>query len=133
MSNEVAVFNDNIYPYKEYFRDRWVEIPSKGHIMMDKDEAQLFLGTMNQPVLDADGNHMAQGFKMLKILNDKAPELQRKSELVCNACGQVFHDQSLLEKHILAMHVEQLEDKEAAKEAIAKKPLPKGAKTARNT
>jgi len=130
MSDQVAVYNANIYPYKEVFREKEVVIPSKGHIKMARDEAVLFLGTYSPPILNADGVHMPQGYKMLKILGIGAKELVTEPDVKCNACGMKFANDSDLEAHVVATHLDQLEP-EAAKEI--KEKLPKGAKTARGT
>lgn len=127
--SEVAVFNDNTYPYKEDFRGRVIEIPAKGHVKMEKDEANIFLGTMNQPVLDADGNHTPMGYKMLRVIKGEIP-VEQVVEIRCNACGLTFMRQDELDKHILSTHMHELEDKEEAIEAIKPKTRPKP-KTAR--
>ena len=121
---QVAVYNGNIYPYKEKFRDEEISIPSKGHIMMDNDEAVLFLGTMNRPVLDADGNHTPEGFKMLKILG--AGEAKPVDEVIlrCAACNNVFGTEGELQSHILASHVNQLDNKEEAVKMMEKEKMP---------
>ena len=108
--SQVAVFNDNIYPYKETFRGTEIEIKEKGHIMMDEDEAKLFLGQYAPPVLDADGNQMPQGFKMLKILGKEKLERRLPQTFKCNACALECKSQEDLEAHIIAAHVEDLPD-----------------------
>lgn len=116
---QVAVFNDNIYPYKEKFRDKILEIPAKGHIMMDHDEAKIFLGTFNAPMLDADGNHMPQGYKMLRILGKKLPNLEPVKKLICHQCNMVFDSQADLETHIVALHVDNLmQETDAEKKVV---------------
>jgi hypothetical protein len=126
MSNQVAVFNDNIYPYKEKFKDDEINIPSKGHILMERQEAVQFLGQMNAPVLGADNEHLPQGFKMLRIIqNKKDLEAVESPVIKCHQCNDEFSTQELLDDHIRTEHIDKIEDKDFAKDFSEKKVRPK--------
>lgn len=129
MSNKVAVFNSNIYPYSERFRDQDILIPAKGHIMMDRDEANIFLGTMNSPVLDVDGNHTPEGYKMLKVLGE-APQPEEPTKLKCHQCLEEFDSQAQLEGHIVSMHIDKIVDPVVAEELVKKTERKTGIKKA---
>ena len=115
--SKVAVFNDNVHPYKEVFREKTIEIPPKGHVMMEHDEAVMFLGTMVPPKLGADNEHLPEGFKMLRIIKKKDLEKETKPEKIkCHSCGKEFADQASLDDHIVNEHLDQIEDEEVAKD-----------------
>ena len=61
------VHNDNIYPYREKFRDEWIEIPAKGFVEMDQDEALYFVSAFSPIVRDGQNVPDPKFFKMLRI------------------------------------------------------------------
>ena len=61
------VHNDNIYPYREKFRDDWIEIPAKGFVEMDQDEALYFISAFSPVVRDGQNVPDPKFFKMLRI------------------------------------------------------------------
>ena len=103
---QVKVWNKNVLPYKEKFRDEWINIPAGGYILMEEDQAHLFKGTMGAaPLVDADGNKTPEGFKMISI--EKLKPVEPGDELVgsnCQACGKTFTDETQLDSHIKADH-----------------------------
>lgn len=120
---QVKVWNDNIHPYKEKFRDQEIYIPAKEHIMMGADEAQIFLGTFNGMIKDTGGAHMAQGFKMLRIekpVNAKFATIEQ-DPLKCIACGYVATSKVDLSEHVKFNHADQsIKDEEAEKASADK-------------
>jgi hypothetical protein len=100
---KVKVWNDNIYPYEEKFRDRQIQIPSKGFIEMEYDEAVLFKGSFSSPVRGADGEHLARGYKMIRIEEEaSAPlkTLQKDPETMCQVCRYLAKTKEDLDLHL---------------------------------
>lgn len=127
---QVKVWNDNIYEYKENFRDSLIVIPSKQFIMMDHDEAQTFRSTFNGFMKDVDGAPDPKGFKKIRIevpnggkfLSDK----NKINELKCIVCGYLASSKEDLLEHINANHEnERLKDEEAEKFVTEKKEAQK--------
>lgn len=120
----VKVWNDNVHPYKEMFRDQKIEIPSKGFIEMEAGEALIFKGTFSTIVLDADGNPTAEGFKMIRIeeFTKNKPEAVKVNPLVCLACSYEAASEKDLQEHVKLSHSHQVaEIDEEAERAIAEK------------
>lgn len=63
----VRVWNKNVHDYKEKFRDDHIHIKAGQYILMESEQANIFRGTFSPIVLDADGNKIAEGFKMISI------------------------------------------------------------------
>jgi hypothetical protein len=101
----VKVWNDNVHPYREEFRDQKIYIPAKGYIEMQLDEAQLFKGSFAPVPVDADGNPTPEGFKMIRIEQiaegASAPEVKAT---VCMACAKDCASVKALQDHIFADH-----------------------------
>lgn len=73
---KVKVVNQNTYPYEEIYRGDKVTIPAGGHVVMDKEDAVMFLGQFNSIVRDVDGNPHPKSFKRLVI--DTTPIVEEK-------------------------------------------------------
>jgi len=117
----VRVWNDNTHPYQETFREHKIQIPPKSFIMMEESEAQIFKGTFAPPKLDADGNDIPEGYKMIRIEYVQAPQVVQVAEHLCQACSYKGSSKSDLEAHIDANHLEIMADKdEQEKRAKAK-------------
>lgn len=94
---QVKVWNDNIHPYKEKFREVLREIPAGGYIEMDEDEAEYFLAAFTPPKKDGQGRFDPIYFKKLRIDSaDRAALREREAALVCHANGQKAEDKSEL-------------------------------------
>lgn len=117
---QVKVWNDNVHPYKEKFREQDIHIPPKQFIMMDKDEAHIFLGTFAGILRDADGNPIPEGYKMLRIekVSEEKPVVTAHN---CQACDYKAMSEKDLDEHITALHVEQMVDEEEVKKRKARK------------
>lgn len=106
----VKVWNHNVHPYSEKFRDQLITIQPNQFIEMDEDEADYFLQTFTFPVKDPQGRPDAKHFKKLKIEIPQELIDARKARdpLVNHANGQrVSSAQELAEslmqfKHLLA-------------------------------
>lgn len=134
----VKLWNDGNYTHKEKFRDEIYEIPAHGFIEMDEEKAHLFCGQYYPPAFDADGNMIPialnsdgkpiigkAGFKMLRIertaKDDASKQELRRLVLKCQMCGFEAHGAEELDDHILAMHEEQMADKDAREELTKKR------------
>lgn len=118
----VRVYNDNVYPYDEVFKGDKIHIPSKKFIEMDEFEAIQFRGTFKAPVLDADGNHTAAGFKMIRLekITGEAPAAPKVDELQCLACKYKATTKEDFNEHVKTHSAQMLIDEEA-EEAIKMK------------
>lgn len=84
----VKVWNDNVYEYKETFKGELKLIPAKGYIEMEYEDAIDFKGAYSPIITDGNGNHLPQGFKMIRVEQPPvipAPELK----LVNHATGAI--------------------------------------------
>lgn len=124
MSKKVEVHNLNVYPYKEMFRDRMIEIPAKGFIEMEYGEAVIFKGTMNAVKTDGDGNVLPEYYKKIKIVQDPSEKMElaeqraKRASFKCQACGFQAEDKQELHIHIKEEHVHQLKDPKVAKQLL---------------
>lgn len=128
----VKVWNDNSYDYKETFREQKIEIPAKGFIKMEQDEAELFKGTFAGILLDADSNPDPRGFKMIRIEPIGAEKAEDAPEkFVSHRDGQVFDTKAELLNHLKQFENEVIVDEQAEKEMTQKRgpgrPKSKGA------
>lgn len=118
---QVKVWNDNVHTYKEKFREKNIEIPPHSFIWMDEDEAHVFKGTMGfLPKLDADGNKIPEGYKMIRV--ERVETKEAKPVVVthdCNACGHKAESSKALDAHIGQEHADLLSDE--GREALVKK------------
>jgi len=106
---DYKVWNDNVYPYKEKFKDELVVIQPKQFIVMNEDDAFQFKGTFCAPRLDADGAHKAEGFKMIrleKVEGSEALDAPKFSDHVCMACNYKGDNETDLKEHTKAAHAE---------------------------
>lgn len=104
---QVKVHNDNIYPYREKFRELDIDIPAKGFIVMDRDEADTFFGTMPPKILKTpDGGPDPRGFKMLRM--ESVGENVYQVKYLCNACRIEFPDEQKMVQHSLKDHATQI-------------------------
>lgn len=127
---QVKVWNDNVYPYSEEFKDQKIMIPAKSFIMMEAGEALLFKGSFAPIQVDADGQPIPQGYKMIRI--EETPEMKEeltksKAEHVCLVCKYQASSSSDLSEHIKASHQDQLVRDEEAEREIEKRRFKKGA------
>ncbi len=64
---QVKVWNNNIHPYQEKFRDNLIRIEPNSFVEMDEDEADYFLQTFCPPKKDSQGRPDPLFFKKLKV------------------------------------------------------------------
>lgn len=126
---KVKVWNDNVHPYKEKFKGDDFLIPAKSFILMEEDDANMFKGTFNFPVLDSDGNHTPLGFKMIRIeaLSSSGKSTPEQPKHRCMACSYHGANASDLSEHEKT-HSEQIVVDKRAEEELASIPAPEQVK-----
>lgn len=124
----MKVWNDNVHPYKETFKDEKIEIPAKSYILMEEDDAYQFKGTFSAPVLNVDGVHLPEGFKMIRLEKhdgDAADTAPKEAGHKCLACGYKGSSPEDVAEHAKANHAESLVVDEQAEAEIKKRGRPK--------
>ncbi len=111
----VQVFNDNVHPYRERFRDQDIYIPAGKSIKMEMGDAHLFLGVM-PPHIEVDANEKIKptSYKMLRIapLGDEKPEAA-VTGFKCMIDGKEFPTQRALDDYIAENHADSIVDEES--------------------
>jgi hypothetical protein len=115
----VKVWNENIYPYQEKFRNVLRVIEPKSYIEMDEDEAEYFLSKFTAPIRDSQNRPDPKFFKKLRIEKPAGYEKQ-DTRLVCHANGQKVASAQEL-KEVLSNFSHMLADKDDSAEAEAVK------------
>ena len=125
----VKVWNDNVHPYKEQFRDKNIDIPAKGCIEMEYHEAVLFKGSFSMPILDGDGQHDPRGYKMIRVEEPSFAQIEdsKVDALLCQACRYLAKSKNDLFDHYKT-HAEDHAVDEVAEQEIKRRGRP--AKTA---
>lgn len=107
----VRVYNDNVHPYREKFKDKMIDIPSKNFVIMDYDDAIIFRGRHNPVVLDGGGNANPESYKMIRIVEDSnEPVVPQKEKILCHACSKIFPTALALDMHITDSHAAMILD-----------------------
>lgn len=85
----VKVFNDNVHPHKEEFKGTKLEIPAKGFIEMEYEEAVQFSGqcTGIAPIGE-DGGPDARFFKMIRVEQVKPEDIFKDDGLTNHMTGR---------------------------------------------
>lgn len=125
---QVRVWNDNIHPYYEEFRDQKIKIPAKSFIMMEAGEAHLFRGSFAPIKVDADGNPIPEGYKMIRIEENSSatPDTVKETpKNVCQACKYEASSEKDLSEHIESSHKHEMVVDEEAEREIARRPKSK--------
>jgi len=65
--NTAKVWNDNHLPFKQKFKDDLIEIPAKGYIEMEYDEAVAFKSSPFPMKFDGMGQQKPESFKMIRV------------------------------------------------------------------
>lgn len=81
------VWNDNVHPYKEVFKEKTIQIAPKSFIEMDFDEAKEFKSQYSPIVHDGEGNPLPTSYKMIRVVPLKQD--QRAEPLICHATGKI--------------------------------------------
>ena len=110
MSSTVKVVNDNIYPFRQEFREEMIVIPAGGSITMDRDDAVQFVGMFFPPRKDGNDQPDPKFFKKLRIAESSGAPEPVKESFVCQKCKFVAKSQVELDAHIDEMHLDDLAD-----------------------
>jgi hypothetical protein len=111
---QAKVWNDHSKDYEEKFRDEMVKIPAKHYVIMEKPDADQFLGQYTPIKRDGQGKDLAP--KMLRIeVIEGTSGLALKAH-ICMACSRQHATEKELQQHIEANHLEQLTDSDAKEE-----------------
>lgn len=105
------VWNDNVHPHTEVFKEKTITIAPKSFVEMDYDDAVEFKSAFTPIKTDGELNPKPESFKMIRIEPvDGAPVTQ--VPLVCHATGKVAANHAELAK-MNAEHIDQLEEASA--------------------
>lgn len=96
---QVKVWNNNVHDYREKFRERDLLIKAKGFIVMDRDEAEVFIGSYAGRMKTGDGQDDPRGFKMLKVDYEGIDIPEPAEAFVCHADGKTFQTKAELDSH----------------------------------
>jgi hypothetical protein len=120
---QVRVWNDNVHPYEEIFKGDKLLIGSKDFIEMDENEAVQFKGTFKPPVLNVDGVHLPEGFKMIRVekIQDHPSVVKADDSLQCNACKYKASSKADFDEHSKTHAEHVLVDEVAEAEIKARK------------
>lgn len=117
----VKVYNDNIYPYREVFKEEVYEIPAGGFITMDKAKAIMFHGSFSPIVKNAQGEYDPKYFKKIR-LEEISPEVAKPvAKFICQMDGKEFNSQKELDAWIDENHLDNLSDSKVAEDRRKKK------------
>jgi len=120
---KVKVWNKNVHPYKEEFREHKIEIPAGEHIMMEYDDAKLFQGSFSPVVKLANGQPDPKFYKMIVV--EEPPQVDTSkgvaSDLMCQVCRYLAETKSDLINHLQTHSDSAVVDQEAEREIVRKK------------
>lgn len=120
----VRVWNDNVFPFKQKFRDKDILIGPKKFIEMEETEAYEFKSAYSPIERDGDGQPKPESYKMIRIeKTDKTAHkpVANANEFLCQACGFHATNKKDLDAHIDENHLDQLVDKDEADKRRTKK------------
>ena len=128
MSTQVKLLNKNSYPYTEVFNGKIIEIPANGHIVMDYEEANRFMGKWCPIKKDKGGTPLPSSYKMLAIdpedraraeaflRNESDIKSKNQKTFVCHCCSEEFEKKKHLISHIKKKHMDQIVDEKTREE-----------------
>lgn len=119
--SQVRVYNDNIYPFKQNFKDEEIHIPAGGFVMMSPADAVIFRGSYSPMMKGANGQPDPKFFKKIRVEEIGAPEPERK-KYICQFDGKEFQTEEALEAYIDENHIDKIADQEFAQKRKAGRP-----------
>ena len=125
----VKVFNDNDIPYEEEFKGEMIKIGAGKYVVMDREKATLFKGTMIPIKVDAGGRQKKESYKKIRLVavapDEKlqATRLQdkRTQKLRCHGCAFEADSLEKMDAHINDYHLDDLADQKEREKRVAKK------------
>lgn len=124
--SQVYVWNDNSYPYSEKFKGKMVTIPAKECVMMEDDDAVLFLGTLGTFKMGGNGLQDPSTYKRLRIEKTQSANVKSAPTYRCNGCGIEYPNAKALENHAKIEHADALLAEPAPQEEIMKEAPRRG-------
>ncbi len=106
------VWNDNVHPHVEMFKEQRISIPARGFVEMDYEEAMEFKSQFTVPVTDGEKNPIEKHFKKIRV--EAAGATSSAQPLICHATGKIASSPEELAK-MNAEHADKL-DADSAKE-----------------
>lgn len=118
----VKVWNDNVHPFKQRFRDKHIEIGPKQCIEMEREEAHLFKYEFSPIERDANNQPMPTSFKMIRIEDHESLFTDaKKDEFGCIACKYKAVSKKDLMTHLIDKHADDLVTDDQAEAELQKK------------
>jgi hypothetical protein len=115
---KAKIWNDHTKDYSEKFKDEMVTIPAKQFVVMEKPDADQFMGQYVPIQRDGQGKDLSLKMLRLEVIPADAP--QSGQSFACMACNKAMPTEKELQQHIAANHIEQMAEEEA-KEEVKKK------------
>lgn len=120
--SQVYVWNDNTHPYSEKFKGMQIDIPARECVMMEEDDAVLFLGTLGSFKKGANGLQDPKTYKRLRIEKTSVSTAKAAPTYRCNGCGIEYPNAKALEAHAKIEHADTLIVEEPQEEPIKEAP-----------
>lgn len=112
--SKVKVYNDNMFDFKQKFRDEFIAIKAGGFVEMDYEDAVTFLGKPHGMKFDGHGHQKPESYKMLRIDGKQIQEDTKVTAFMCHKDGSLHATKELLDKHVNENFLDSLEDQELA-------------------
>ncbi len=100
------VWNDNVHPHSEVFKEKTITIAPKSFVEMDYDDAMEFKSKFTPIKTDGEKNPLPTGFKMIRVVPLETPTVA--AQLICHATGKVASSPEELAQ-MNAEHIGQLD------------------------
>lgn len=100
------VYNDNVHPHTEVFKEKTISIAAKSFIEMDYDDAIEFKSAFTPIKTDGEKNPLPTSFKMIRVV--PVDRVETPLPLVCHATGKLAKDAAELAT-MNAQHIDALE------------------------
>ncbi|MES3012629.1 MAG: hypothetical protein V4750_02730 [Pseudomonadota bacterium] len=101
------VYNDNVHPHTEVFKEKTISIAPKSFIEMDLEDAIEFKSNFTPIKTDGEKNPLPESFKMIRVVAiDKA---ETAMPLICHATGKIAANAA----ELAAMNAEHIDALEA--------------------
>lgn len=124
---KVKVWNKNVHPYQEKFRDDMIVIPAGGFVYMEEDQAHDFKCSFGQgPRKLPDGTPDPTSFKMIaieKIGPSQQPTVATVSKTVCMVCQKDCGTEKGLLDHSLEHASLKASSEKNARHSLKNEPL----------
>lgn len=110
----VKVWNDDHRPYSEKFNDDMVTIPAKHYVVMEKPDADRFLGQFTPIKRTGTGEDLYP--KRLRMELIDSGDVLNRAQYTCMACNRQHLSDKELDAHTAEYHLDQMVDEDAKKD-----------------